>query len=175
MYGSDDKALVERARQGNRQAVDQLLAISYPALLRTARALLGNVDDAQDAAQEAALAVFENLHQLKEPEAFVAWSNTVVRRACSKYLRHRQRNLRRTVEFDESSADHGHASNDRLLEARAQLAEILGQAGESMTAILIYRLALGLSVRETATVLGVSEGAVKLRLFRARRKVLHCA
>jgi len=172
MHGNDKALLIEHARRGNRQAVNQLLAICYPSLLQTAKALLGSVDDAQDATQEAAIAVFEKLHQLENPEAFRAWSSAIVRRACSNIIRQRQLICQRTVLYDESSMDHGNSRNDHLLEIRTQLAEIFDQAGEPTKAILMYRLVLGLSVRETASVLGLSEGAVKLRLFRARRKAV---
>ena len=175
MVRNEEKTLVELARRGDRQAVDQLLAVCYPRLLRTARALLRNADDAQDAAQDAALAVLGKLHQLKNPEAFGAWSNTVVRRICADYLRQRQLNRQRSVELDESLGDHGSGSADHWLEARLELAQIFGQIGESMKAILIYRLALGLSECEAASALGLSEGAVKLRLFRARRKAVQFA
>ncbi len=172
MQRNEETVLVEHARRGDRQAVSQLLTICYPRLLRSAKALLGNIDDAQDAAQEAALAVFEKLHQLQSPEAFRAWSSAIVRRTCTNVLRQRQLTCQHTVPYDESSMDYGSDSDDRCLETRTQLAEIFDQVGEPMKAILMYRLMLGLSVRETASVLGLSEGAVKLRLFRARRKAV---
>jgi RNA polymerase sigma-70 factor (ECF subfamily) len=174
MQESEQKALAERARLGNREAIDRLLTISYPRLLRTARALLGNVDEAHDAAQEAAVAVFERVHQLKSPESFGSWSSMVVRRICLRFLEHRRRSGQRQVAFDDASFEPGSAT-DGSFDDLIQLRQVLGHLGEPMLEIMRLRLVLGLTVCETASFLGLSKGAVKARLHRARHKALQLA
>jgi DNA-directed RNA polymerase specialized sigma24 family protein len=75
-----EKALVEQARSGNPLALNQLLAGCYTKFLATAKAMLGNHEDAHDAAQEAAILVFERIHQLEDSGAFRGWSSMIVRR-----------------------------------------------------------------------------------------------
>ena len=163
--------LVEQARSGCRLALSQLFECRYAQMLSIARGILRNDDDAQDATQEAALHIIQNLQKLEDAEAYGAWSHKILLRCCFRLLRRKERYRFGHFEID----DEGWRLADRdpgpqQLEAQIRVGEISDQLGHRMVEIVRLRLHAGLSVKETAATLGISEGAVKLRLHRARQK-----
>lgn len=176
MDEESERALVERAQQGCNRALDRLLESRYPRMLSLARAILKNRDDALDATQEAAVRVVSNLHRLDSPAAFPSWSSTIVHRCCLSLLQQRNRYDRSTVNLDEVDGALARTPDrsDRLDDG-ITVGQIVGRFEDSEIEIVRLRLELGLSVRETAETLGVSEGAIKLRLHRARQKARRLA
>jgi len=176
MKQANQSLLVEQARTGSRHAMDRLLEARYPKLLSLARGILRNDDDAQDAVQEAALKIALNLDRLEDPAAFSHWSNTIVRRCCFRILANRNRIDSSSVAFDEERCPPGLRGNGgKRIEDGIRVTELFRLLGEKPAEILRLRLLLGLSVQEAAAWLGVSEGAIKVRLHRARRKALEFA
>jgi hypothetical protein len=68
-----DRPLVERARQGDREAFDAIVRGKVDAVYATALAILGHEADAQDAAQEAFIAAWRSFGTLRDPDRFEAW------------------------------------------------------------------------------------------------------
>ena len=175
MKRKDETRLIEQAQGGDRHATSQLLSRCYPSLLSTARMLLRDADEAQDVAQEAAVAVFEKVGQLRNAAAFGSWSKMIVRRICLDYLARSKRFGGLDDVYQAGWTETGRATAATCVEDVVYLSEVLGKMGDRTTEILNCRLVRGLSVRETAFELGLSEGAVKLRLHRARRKAMSLA
>jgi len=176
MNETNQNLLVEQARAGCRKAMERLLEVRYPELLSLARGILRNNDDAQDVVQEAALKIVLNLERLEDAAAFSYWSNTIVRRCCFRVLDRRNRIDSSSVAFDEERcAPDIRVNGSKRAEDGIRITELFQLLGEKPAEILRLRLLLGLSVQETAASLGVSEGAIKVRLHRARQKALQYA
>ena len=83
--------LVRRAASGDSVAFERLVTDRVDRLYRTARAILGNEQDARDATQEAFVAAWRELPRLRDPASFEAWLRRIVVNACRTQLRGRRR------------------------------------------------------------------------------------
>jgi RNA polymerase sigma-70 factor (ECF subfamily) len=163
--GSPDDALVFRARRGDRDAFALLVQPRAGRLLRTARAILGNEADAYEAAQEALIAAWIRLPDLRDAERFDAWLTRTLVNKCRDALRKR----RRVREIDIGGADltvpdtaESHASQARVLAAFDRLSV-------SERHILVLHHLHDLPVADIATQLDIPIGTAKSRLWSARR------
>jgi RNA polymerase sigma-70 factor (ECF subfamily) len=157
-----DELLVLMTKQGDRAAGERLAARWAPRLLRTARRLLGNEDQAADAAQEAWAAITKGLPGLREPARFPAWAYGIVHRKCADRIRSEQR--RRAVTGEESEGSTKNESESGL--AIAQAFQALSPDQRSAATLFFSE---GLSLIEIAAAMDVPVGTVKSRLFHARR------
>ena len=86
-----DAALVDRARSGDAAAFEALIGPRLDGLLRTAWAILGNRDDAEEAAQEACVSAWRELPRIRDVDRFDAWLGRVLVNHCRMSLRRRSR------------------------------------------------------------------------------------
>jgi RNA polymerase sigma-70 factor, ECF subfamily len=170
-----ERELVEAARRGDRAAYDVLVRRKVESVYRTARAILGNEADAEDATQEAFLAAWRFLPRLRDPDRFEAWFGRIVVNACRARLRGR-RGIREIqidpvdVGFREAAsyARDGGQPDDDAIEAMAfdRAFERLSVADR---ALLTLHHVDDHGLAEIAAILGIPTGTVKSRLLRARR------
>jgi RNA polymerase sigma factor (sigma-70 family) len=164
----DDPRLARLAAAGDGSAFWELAEAHYDAVYRLARALLGDGPQAQDAAQEAVLRAHEGTGRYDPERAFGPWLRGIAVNVCREHMRRRGR--RRAAEASLADvaevpvgAEHQDPP-DRVLQALMELEET-------------YRVPLALFYIEDATVgevaeaLGLSEGAVRVRLHRGREKL----
>jgi len=176
IQGVNDENLVTRAQAGDAFALERLLRKRYPSLLRMARQILRNDADARDAVQEAAFRVALNLPQLQNAAAFPKWSHTIVRRCCLTLVAQRRATDLTHISLGDDSAQLPEvATSPAGVEDSVDVGQIFRALGTDAAEIIRLRLELGLSVREAAETLGISEGAIKVRLHRARREALRLA
>jgi RNA polymerase sigma-70 factor (ECF subfamily) len=164
-----ERELVEAARRGDRAAYDALVRRKVESVYRTARTILGNEADAQDATQEAFVAAWRHLPRLREVDRFEAWFGRIVVNACRQQLRHRGvvREIAMPVDAGERNfAQHGQAeaSIDSIAFDRA-----FDRLSVDERAILTLHHGDGRGLDEVAAILGIPVGTVKSRLLRARR------
>ncbi len=166
--------VVERARSGDREAFAQLMAAHERSVLRTARALLGNRDDALDAAQEVFLRVFRYLDRFDPRREFAPWLYRVAVNVCRDVHRRRARtvaaplddldpSLLATPGDQEANAD----AADRARAIRRALAALSPKEREAV----VLRDMEGLSTAEVARALGCMEITVRSHLSRGRLKL----
>lgn len=169
----DEAELVSRARAGETWALNKLLEQVYPGLCRMARHTLFHEADALDAVQDAMIKAAANLARLDDPVAFPLWIRTILRNCCVDVIRSRKFGPDACLSFEQvgAEADWCAFSDDRVEETIC-VDQLIAQLGESAAEIVCLRDYLGLTVREAARHLGVSDGAIKARLHRARRKAL---
>ena len=167
----EESALVARVLAGDHEALGQLVAPYVGSLRRVARAILGDVDDADDAAQDALLLALVKLDQFDRSRRFGPWLMRIVTNAAID--RRRRRRVRVAGGLDEEVVD-----DDPLPDAeteRVVLGERLEAALEQLPAR--YRTALvlfdveGYSHGEIAEILGVAPGTVRSAVFHARRRL----
>jgi len=175
----DEAPLLARARAGDGEAFAELISRYERNILRLARNITQNREDAEDVLQDAFLKAYEHLDQFQGNSKFYTW---VVRIAVNESLmKLRKRKSDKTVSMDvpvetgEESVAREIAIWDENPEqryGREELRVILEKAVESLA--LPYRTVFALrdieelSTEETAAALGLSIPAVKSRLLRAR-------
>jgi RNA polymerase sigma-70 factor (ECF subfamily) len=174
----DDAGLVQRARAGDAEAFDEIAAVRLPGAFRLASAILGSEADAADAAQNAFLAAWRQLPQLRELERFDAWLHRIVVNECR--MRVRQQTQRREVELvdDASSGRPGGVGMDTSSFDAIEILDLLEGAFESLdaddrTLVVLHHLE-DRPLDEIAAIVDMPVGTVKWRLHEAR-KVLHGA
>lgn len=180
--GADDyTGLVRSAAAGDAAALDRLLLRAQEVAWRFSTSVCGRADDAEDAMQEALIKTFRYVGRIREPEAFRPWLYRTVRNACLMGRRKKVGEPSRLQSLDEVlpgpngpvSPDVAHPGRDpEQLAQNATLRRRLRQALRSLPApyraIVFLREMEGLSTREVAQVMGISEDNVKKRLHRAR-------
>src|SRR5215208_1771598 len=168
--------LVRAAATGDAQALERLLMRAQEAAWRFSTSVCGHADDAEDAMQEALIKTYRYVGRIREPGAFKPWLYRTVRNACLMGRRKRAGEPTRLRSLDEVVLSHTHAMaidardpamNPEQLAANAGLRRRLRRALRSLPApyraVLFLREMEGLSTREVATVMRMSEDNVKTR------------
>ena len=177
-----ESALVAEARAGQYEAFEELVNRYERKIYRLALNLTGTPEDAEDVLQETFLKAFEHLAEFREDSRFYTW---IVRIAINQGLmKLRKRRSIKEVVPDDTLGEDGEVlprefadwrPNPEQVYARKELQEILQSAARalpvSFRTVFILRDVEGLSTEETAETLGLSTGAVKARLFRARLRL----
>lgn len=177
----DYAGMVRAAAGGDEAAMERLLMHAQEVAWRFSLAVCGHADDAEDAMQEALIKTYRYTGQIRDPEAFRPWLYRTVRNACLMSRRKKAHEPARVESLDEpipgsDAATDGDPSdpgrNPEQLAANAGLRRRLRKALRTLPgpyrAIVFLREMEGLSTREVATVMGISEDNVKTRLHRAR-------
>jgi RNA polymerase sigma-70 factor (ECF subfamily) len=167
-----ERALVERARSGDRAAFDDLVRSRIDAVYRTSLAILGDAADAADATQEAFVLAWRNIGSLRDPDLFDAWFGRVHLNACRAELRRRKRIVREVSipEDDDGRAEPvapGLPLDDRTADADA-FDRAFARLSVNDRAVLVLHHLHERTVAEIAAALGKPQGTIKARLFRAR-------
>jgi RNA polymerase sigma-70 factor, ECF subfamily len=173
--------LVRSAATGDPEALDQLLMRAQEVAWRFSTAVCGHADDAEDAMQEALIKTYRYVGRIREPSAFRPWLYRTVRNACLMGRRKKAGEPARLQSLDDvlpgrdgstrlDATDPG--KNPEQLADNAGLRRRLRRAMRRLPgpyrAIVFLREMEGLSTREVAKVMGISEDNVKTRLHRAR-------
>jgi RNA polymerase sigma-70 factor (ECF subfamily) len=164
--------LVKRARKGDGTAFQELLQSHRRAVTSTLIACgVRSEDTAVDLAQDVALKAWQQLGNLSDPRSFTAWIRRIAANAARDHLRRmsvrKEDDLETAVEL--ASDDDPHSDAERMAEIRLMLAALETEDGEVVE--LLLARADGLSVEELAARAGLSEGALKMRLMRARKRL----
>lgn len=158
----NNPTLLEAARSGDPQALNQLLACSRQDLRRYAEHHCV-VNDVEDAVQETLITVSRRLGDLRQLESFTSWMFRIVKRECNR-MRRGWRMLT-GGEIDEAILP---IALPEPLDLRIQISRTLAQIPAHYREILLMRDVDGLSLEETAEQLGLTVPATKSRLHRAR-------
>ena len=163
---SDDGELASRARGGDREALETLLRRQYRVVHRLCRRLTGNDADADDAAQEALLAIARGLPRFDGVSAFGTWAYRVATNACLDELRRRHR--RPDPVPDDPAAPAWEHPPDEVAADRVDVDAALARLPLEFRAAVVLRDLCGLDYAEIAEVLGVPPGTVRSRIARGR-------
>ena len=184
----DERALVEEAQAGSREAFEELVRIYDRDLLRLALNLMKRTEDARDVYQEAFLKVYRNLYRFRFECSFYTWLYRIVTNVCLDHLRRRQsRPEDQAPELHSATYDEGTTDFfERQKEFRPGLdpeRHLMGREIQTRLAAAMLRLSprervvfemkhyQGLKLRAIGDALGTSEETVKNSLFRATRKL----
>ena len=185
----DEQRLIDALRRGEDAAYERIVRQFGPRMLVVARRFLRQEQDAQDAVQDAFLSAFKSIDNFAGNARFSTWLHRIVVNASLMKIRSRQRKPERSIEdllpkFDDTghregsvdgwAVDFDTAVHDR--ELREQVRSYIDQLPENYRTVLLLRDIEERTTQETADLLGISPGAVKTRLHRARlalRELMH--
>ena len=163
------RELIEQARRGDRAAYEQIVRQKVATVYRTARAILGNDADAEDAAQDALIGAWRQIGSLRDVDRFDAWLGQITVNACRMTLRRRSNAVVNLAQASQIELTDTRASG---IEGRTVSAVAFDRAFDRLPveqrSILVLHHHDELPVAEIATRLGVPEGTVKSRLHAAR-------
>jgi RNA polymerase sigma-70 factor, ECF subfamily len=179
---ADEAALLSGMRAGDNAAFDACVRAYSGQLLATARRILKNEEDARDAVQDAFLSAFKEIARFAGQSLFGTWLHRILVNAALGRLRTRRRHPERSIEdwlphFSEDEhqidppAPWQETAGVLLLqkEAREVVQRCIGQLPEIYRIVLLLRDIEEMDTEETAGMLEVSAGVVKMRLHRARQ------
>jgi len=179
----DERDLILTAKRGDVEAFNRLVLLHQDAAYTVAYRIIGEVDAAADATQEAFISAFRKLHQFRG-ERFKPWLLRIVTNACYDELRRRQRRPAASLE----ELHEVHASHDSPLvsqqedpEQHAQRHELNNAIQECLSAlpddqrvITVLSDVEGYTYQEISAITGLPLGTVKSRLSRARGRLRDC-
>jgi RNA polymerase sigma-70 factor (ECF subfamily) len=178
---ADLEALLPRLKAGDDGAFEALVRATAPRLLRVARRYLPGDDAAQDALQEAYLSAFRSLPTFEGRSALTTWLHRITVNAALQALRRRKPGEEVSVDellptFDTEGFLQG-PTTTTALDAETLLADrqvqdevraAIDRLPGAYRTVLLLRDIEGLSIKETAAMLEISEANTKIRLHRAR-------
>lgn len=181
--GIPNDELVRRAKVGDLAAFEELTIRHERQIYSLAYRILQNPHDAEDVTQQAFLSAVENLAKFREESSFATWLYRIATFAALKVIR--KRKGLPTVSLDaatEPSEDYDSIPHPEYIadwkqspeqlvernETQRLLDDALAQLDARHRIVFVLRDVEGLSVKETAAALGLTEANVKMRLLRAR-------
>jgi RNA polymerase sigma-70 factor, ECF subfamily len=168
-----DEALVERILAGDTAVFELLMRRHNQRLFRLARSVIRGDDEAEEIVQETYLRAYTNFARFEGRSSVITWLSRIAFHEALRRKRRRQRTRAAhgfdldTLPMSDSTANEADATPPESL--RATLRQAVDSLPEGMRTVVMLRLVEGLSTKETASALRLSESYVKVRLHRARQ------
>jgi len=179
---SAEGGLVERLREGDHDAFEELVRTYGGRLLAVTRRILRTEEDARDALQDALLSAFRNLDRFQGGSLLSTWLHRIAVNAALMKLRARRRHPDEPIEgllpVYQEDGHHREVFSSwaepvdvamARAENRALVRRSIDMLPENHRTILLLRDIEDMDTEETARMLGISSNAVKIRLHRARQ------
>ena len=173
--------LIQKAQKDDDASFNQIVVAYRKRILGTIARLIGRPEDVEDVAQEVFLRLYYSLDQLRTPEVFEPWLYRLTVNASYDYLRkQRRRNEARMSDLSEQQVMMADASAGgkrqteelRRTKVREMVQSLLDKVSKEDRILLLMKEVEGLSLKELEQIYKVNENALKVRLFRARQRVL---
>jgi RNA polymerase sigma-70 factor (ECF subfamily) len=178
----DDRALVILAQGEDKEAFEVLIRRHQQKVFAVAARILRKREDVEDISQQVFVKAYFSLKRFDQRAAFSTWLYKITVNECWDLLRKKKvRPLSYEADLSEEqnrqmSVAEGAQSTEpdvlTQLEARERVQQLLGGLDERDRAMLVLKEVEGLSIEEIAGVMDLNANTVKVRLFRARRKVV---
>lgn len=165
-----DHDLIARIREGARADFEVLVRRHNQRLFRAARGILRSDTEAEDVVQQTWLEVYRNLHQFRGDAAFTSWATRICIHAAFAHARKRPP-IADVAEVVDIASDVTPAHAYERAETATLLESCLARLPQASREVVVLRDVLELDTAETATCLGISEEAVRVRLHRARAAI----
>jgi len=176
-----DFELIKRAQSGDSVAFNEIVLAYRKRILGTITRLIARTEDVEDVAQEVFLRLYFSLDQLRTAEVFEPWLYRLTVNAAYDYLRKQRRRMEfRMSDLSEQQVILADAMAGGKIERdeqhqkriRESVDSLLGAVSEEDRMLLMLKEVEGLSLKELEKIYRVKENALKVRLFRARQRVL---
>jgi RNA polymerase sigma-70 factor, ECF subfamily len=179
----DDRELVRRAQAGDKEAFEELVRRHQHRVFAVAGGILRRREDVEDVAQQVFVKAYFSLRRFDQRAAFSTWLYKITVNECWDLLRKKKvRPLLYESDLSEEQAGQFSAA-ERLesgaqdvsdkLEAQQQVENLLQGLDERDRMMLILKEVEGFAIDEIAEILNLNANTVKVRLFRARRRIVN--
>src|SRR6202166_3101946 len=179
----DDRELVRRAQRLDKEAFEELVRRHQHRVFAVAAGILRQREDVEDIAQQVFVKAYFSLKRFDQRAAFSTWLYKITVNECWDMLRKKKvrplvyesdlsEEQARQVLSSEEKGGGGPDISDRL-EARERVENLLEGLDERDRLMLILKEVEGFAVEEIAQVLDLNANTVKVRLFRARRRIVN--
>ena len=179
---TDDRELVRLAQRGDKAAFEELIRRHQNRVFAVARGILKRQEDVEDISQQVFVKAFFALKKFDQRSAFSTWLYKITVNECWDMLRKRKvRPLVYESDFSEEQSRLYQASQERRapepdlamrLDARQKAERLLGFLDERDRGMLILKEVEGFAIEEIAELFELNSNTVKVRLFRARQRIL---
>jgi RNA polymerase sigma-70 factor (ECF subfamily) len=183
--GADDRELVRRAQSEDKEAFEELIRCHQHRVFAVAGGILRRREDVEDIAQQVFVKAYFSLKRFDQRAAFSTWLYKITVNECWDLLRKKKvRPLVYEADLSEEQArmiqtseEKGNTAPDisERLEARQRVERLLEALDERDRLMLVLKEVEGFSIEEIAGVLELNANTVKVRLFRARRRIVMLA
>ena len=179
---SDEALLVRRVQAGDEMAFRDIVERFQAKVYSIIYGILRNRNDAEDIAQQVFAKVYFSIRNFDFRSSLLTWIYKITVNECYDYLRKKKvRKLVYESDFSEDDAmrmensegatDH-HAPVDQRLANRDLVVKLLAKISEEDRSLILLKEVEGHSVEELAQMTGMNENTIKVKLFRARQKLL---
>jgi RNA polymerase sigma-70 factor, ECF subfamily len=179
---ADDRELVRRAQRADKEAFEELVRRHQHRVFAVAGGILRQREDVEDIAQQVFVKAYFSLKRFDQRAAFSTWLYKITVNECWDLLRKRKvRPLIYESDLSEDQARQFGAPDERKarepdisekLEARQRVERLLEGLDERDRTMLVLKEVEGFAVEEIAQILDLNANTVKVRLFRARRRIV---
>lgn len=172
---------IERAQKGDDAAFTEIINAYRKRILATVYRTIGRSDDVEDVGQEVFVRLYESLRQLRSPQVFEPWLYRLTVNACYDYFRRKRRQVEvpmadiseeQAIAIDAVLSGKHSVEESQRESARELLEAVLNRVSPEDRILLVLKEIQGLSLKELSAVYRVNTNALKVRLFRARKRAL---
>ncbi len=172
---------IVRAQAGDVSAFNQVVAAYRSRILGTVFRLIGRPADVEDVTQDVFVRLYYSLDQLRTPEVFEPWLHRLTVNTTYDYLRKRRRSAgvpmadlseEQVVAADAAESGKRHGDDVQQDQVRQVVGALFASISDEDRILLTLKEIEGLSLKELQKVYKVKENALKVRLFRARKRAL---
>ena len=175
MDNQEELEFIRRVLDGEHAAyaflVDRYKGMAFSIAVK----ILGNEEDAQDVAQEGFIKAYQQLHQFEGKSKFSTWLYTIVyRTALAKAKEAKVKTFSITQQFKETFTDDYSTPQLKLMQAddeQRSVNQAVNKLSKTDALIVILYYIDDNSIREIRQITGMSVANIKIRLFRARKKL----
>lgn len=182
---ADDRELVRRAQAEDQEAYEELVRRHQHRVFAVAGGILRRREDVEDIAQQVFVKAYFSLKRFDQRAAFSTWLYKITVNECWDLLRKKKvrplvyeadlsEEQSRQIEASEAKGNPVPDVSERL-EARERVEQLLEGLDERDRLMLVLKEVEGFSIEEVAEVLDLNANTVKVRLFRARRRIVTLA
>ena len=163
------RELLDRCRRGEPAAFEELVRLTHRRVFTLAYRLVGDRHEAEDVAQDAYLRVYRGLPGFRGDSSLDTWLYRITANAAVSHLRRRGRFGDLLADPDDVVDVPDEVGADPVDKDEIQRALVALPVAQRT--VLVMRDAYGFSIAEIADAMGLTEGAVKVRIHRARRRL----
>lgn len=180
--GPNDRELVRLAQRGDKSAFEELVGRHQNRVFAVARGILKRQEDVEDVSQQVFVKAYFALKKFDQRSAFTTWLYKITVNECWDLLRKRKvRPLVYEADLSEEQSRLYQASErpdgkepdpTARLDARQRVERLLGFLDERDRGMLVLKEVEGFAIEEIAELFDLNTNTVKVRLFRARQRIL---
>jgi RNA polymerase sigma-70 factor (ECF subfamily) len=182
---SVEAAIIRRAQKGDQIAFQQLVERYQSKVFAIIYGILRRRNDAEDISQQVFVKIYLALKGFNFRSSLMTWVYKITVNECYDYLR--KKKVRKLVyeadlgQDDERTIENTHRATDSLatvdvlFEKRQYLMKLLERVSEEERVLLIQKEVEGLTVEELSELTGINANTIKVKLFRARQKLVKAA